>query len=220
MSAARRRVLSLSVCSMISDAGLDAADESVIDMLTTIMQSLICEIGRSGQAHAELNSRTEVLVNDVCQALMEMGLNSDSLPEFAEKMSKMHPIPAPGREPSNNQPKILQAGAKRPLHPYIPDYFPPFPDPHSYIRTPTHKQPATEYEAIREKSANQKRDVERALTRFMAKTCESNDNHSLFGNNPAMNKYFPLIAVKKSPTPYLDAIMPRDQIFETDDITE
>jgi len=35
----------------------------------------------------------------------------------------------------------------------------------------------TEYEAIREKSASQKRDTERALTRFVAKTSET---HSLF----------------------------------------
>lgn len=35
----------------------------------------------------------------------------------------------------------------------------------------------TEYEAIREKSASQKRDTERALTRFVAKT---SDTHSLF----------------------------------------
>lgn len=41
----------------------------------------------------------------------------------------------------------------------------------------THKQPVTEYEAIREKAATQKRDIERALTRFIAKTGET---HSLF----------------------------------------
>lgn len=44
-----------------------------------------------------------------------------------------------------------------------------------YIQT--HKQPVTEYEAIREKAANQKKDVEKALTRFLAKTSET---HSLF----------------------------------------
>jgi hypothetical protein len=46
------------------------------------------------------------------------------------------------------------------------------PDPHAYIRTPTYKQPETEYEAIREKSANQKRDIEKALTKFLAKTAK------------------------------------------------
>lgn len=50
----------------------------------------------------------------------------------------------------------------------------------------THKQPVTEYEAIREKAANQKRDVERALTRFLAKT---GDTHSLFNTDD--NQMFP-----------------------------
>lgn len=37
----------------------------------------------------------------------------------------------------------------------------------------THKQPITDYETIREKASCQKRDVERALTRFVAKTGET-----------------------------------------------
>lgn len=41
----------------------------------------------------------------------------------------------------------------------------------------------TEYEAIREKAANQKRDVEKALTKFLSKTSET---HSLFDNEDNM----------------------------------
>lgn len=37
----------------------------------------------------------------------------------------------------------------------------------------TQKAPVTEYQIIREKAASQKRDVERALTRFIAKTGET-----------------------------------------------
>ena len=43
-------------------------------------------------------------------------------------------------------------------------------DSHTYVRTPTHKQPVTDYVGVREKASSQKRDVERALTRFIAKT--------------------------------------------------
>lgn len=50
----------------------------------------------------------------------------------------------------------------------------------------THKQPVTEYEAIREKAASQKRDIERALTKFLAKTSET---HNLF--NTEDNQVFP-----------------------------
>lgn len=41
----------------------------------------------------------------------------------------------------------------------------------------THKKPVTEYEAIREKAASQKRDLERALNKFKTKT---NETESLF----------------------------------------
>ena len=57
-------------------------------------------------------------------------------------------------------------------------------------RTPTHRQPEQDYESVREKAATQKRDVERALTRFMAKTCGR--THSLF-NTDDTNLY-PLIS--------------------------
>jgi len=38
------------------------------------------------------------------------------------------------------------------------------------ISLQTHKQPVSEYQLIREKAASYKRDTERALTRFVAKT--------------------------------------------------
>lgn len=215
MAQARRRVLSLAVCACCHEAGFATAESEVIETLTVMLQSLLSEIGRSSQALCELSGRTETLAADVILALIEMGIDVKSLPAYGKRRNILR-IPAPGRESVHSTPKILQTGQKRPLHPYVPDYFPPFPDPHSYIRTPTHRQPITEFEAIREKTASQKRDVERALTRFIAKTCESNFNHSLFANNVNMNKFFPLISIKPSPLPFIDALLPKDQIFEDD----
>lgn len=63
-----------------------------------------------------------------------------------------------------------QVGDKRSHLPHIPSHLPPFPDTHTYHFTPTVKQPVTEYEAIREKAATQKSDVEKALCKFETKT--------------------------------------------------
>ena len=99
----------------------------------------------------------------------------------------------------------------------IPDNLPEFPDSHSYIRTPTHRQPVTDYEMVREKAASQKRDVERALTRFIAKTGKI---HNLFKTDD--NNLFPLISCEREVDgakipPYINAVLFKDQVFEEDE---
>lgn len=215
MAQARRRVLSLAVCACCHEAGFTTAEESVIDILTVMLQSLITEIGRSSQMLAEHSGRSQTVPGDVFLALVDLGINVQTILDYGKRRNLIR-IPTPGREQSQRQPTILQAGQPRPLHSYIPDYYPPFPDPHSYIRTTTHKQPISEYEAIRDKAASQKRDLERALTRFVAKTSEPNPEHSLFANNTMLNKYFPLISIQPTPLPFMSALLPKDQIFDDD----
>lgn len=216
MSQARRRVLSLAVCACCHEAGFTTAEESVIEILTVMLQSLITEASRASVMLAEHNGRCEVTPGDVFLALIDMGLNVDSILEYGKRRNPIR-IPAPGREQPQRRPTILQAGQTRPLHSYIPDYFPPFPDPHSYVRTPTHKQPISEYESIRDKAASQKRDLEKALTKFVAKTGEQNSEHSLFVKNTNLNKYFPLIPIQPTPLPFMNALLPKDQIFDDDE---
>lgn len=215
MAQARRRVLSLAVCACCHEAGFSTAEENVIEILTVMLQSLICEIGRESQMLAEHNGRCEATPDDVFLSLVDLGLNINSIVDFGKRRNLIR-IPTPGQEQPQKQPSILRAGRARPLHNYIPDHFPPFPDPHSYIRTPTHKQPISEYETIRDRAASQKRDLERALTRFVAKTSESTSEHSLFANNANLNKYFPLIPIQQCSSPYLSALLPKDQIFDDD----
>lgn len=220
MSQSRRKVLELAVCATCHEAGFSTADEASIDILTVMLQSLLGEIGRSSQLLAEHNNRCEVTPGDVFVALIEMGLNVESILKFANEHDVMFRIPMPAKEAPQKQPMILHTGQTRPLHQYIPDYFPPFPDAHSFVRTPTQRQPVSEYETIRDKAACQKRDLERALTRYMAKTYESGPEHSLFANNAHLNKYFPLIAIRPSALPFLDALLPKDQIFDEEDEDE
>lgn len=216
MAQARRKVLSLAVCASCHEVGFSTAEESVIEILTVMLQSLITEAGRSSQMLAEHNGRCEVTPSDVIISLIEMGLNVESVLDYAKNRNLMFRIPTPAREQPLKQPTILHTGQSRPLHSYIPDYFPAFPDAHSYVRTPTQRPPISEYEAIRDKAASQKRDLERALTRFVAKTCESTPEHSLFAHNTNLNKYFPLISIKPSPLPFMDALLPKDQIFDNE----
>lgn len=203
----RRKALFAAVCSICAETGFSSAERAAVESLVEMLQSCLVEIARSSRAFCELSGRTEVLSGDVFVALIEMGINVESLWGFVKRPSRIS-LPTPGLQARSSTPKILQAGDKKPLPPHIPEHMVPFPDPHAYIRTPTHKQPVTEYEAIREKLASQKRDVERALTRFVAKT---GPTQSLFADQSAP---FPLIACKPMAQPYLAALLPKDQVFE------
>lgn len=206
----RRKILNHAVCSMLVESGYDTCEKQPLETLTEMLQSFIVQVGESAKNYCELSGRTEPLIADVILALINMGVKLDNMETYG-KRSNRTVLPPLQQQTQSKQLNILQAGVKQNHPSYIPNYLPPFPDPHAYIRTPTHKQPVTEYEAIREKAATQKRDIERALTRFIAKTGET---HSLFLTED--NSMFPLIACKPQYPSYLSALLPQDQIFETD----
>uniref|UniRef100_T1IK22 Transcription initiation factor TFIID subunit 8 n=1 Tax=Strigamia maritima TaxID=126957 RepID=T1IK22_STRMM len=210
-SSARRRILFTAVSALVSEVGFEVSERAALETLTEMLQSCLFEIGRSSKALCELAGRTDVLVGDVSLALVDMGLNVEAIPAYAKRINRIS-LPPVGLAAQLLTPKILQAGQKKSHPPHIPEHLPAFPDPHAYIRTATYKQPVTEYEAIREKAANQKRDVERALTRFIAKTGETD---TLFADE---NNLFPLIESKSIPNVYLEALLPKDQIFDIEDL--
>lgn len=148
-------------------------------------------MGNSSRRYAEVAGRLEPLGADVMMGLIDMGLfkNASSLLAYAKRSNRaVLPSPIPSVQP--RQTSNLQAGTRLPHPSYMPNYMPPFPDPHAYIRTPvrkliqhqctlhllnmfhlqTHKQPVTEYEAIREKSAIHKHELEKSLIKFLVKT--------------------------------------------------
>ncbi|KYN22446.1 PREDICTED: transcription initiation factor TFIID subunit 8 [Trachymyrmex cornetzi] len=206
----RRKILSQVVSSILVECGYDTCEKQVLETLTEMLQSFIVEIGASGRNYCELSGRTEPLIADVILALINMGIKLDNIETYAKRQSRTV-LPTLQQQTQAKQLNILQAGVKQGHPSHIPNYLPYFPDPHAYIRTPTHKQPVTEYEAIREKVATQKRDIERALTRFIAKTGET---HSLFLTED--NSMFPLISCKPQFPSYISALLPQDQIFEPD----
>ncbi|XP_078053029.1 TBP-associated factor 8 [Augochlora pura] len=206
----RRKILNHVVCSILVESGYDTGEKQALETLTEMLQSFIVEVGESARNYCELSGRTEPLIADIILALINMGIKLDNLETYGKRLNRTV-LPPLQQQTQSKQLNILQAGVKQGHPSHIPGYLPLFPDPHAYIRTPTHKQPVTEYEAIREKAATQKRDIERALTRFIAKT---GDTHSLFLTED--NSMFPLISCKAQFPSYLAALLPQDQVFETD----
>lgn len=213
---ARRRTLQVVVSALLTECGFDSAEKAVVETLTEMMQSYITEVGRCAKANCEHTARSTPTLSDVVITLVEMGFNVDTLPVYAKRSQRMV-ITAPPITNAPVVPKSLTAGQKRTHPAHIPSHFPDFPDPHTYIRTPTFREPVSDYQVVREKAASQRRDVERALTRFMAKTGET---ESLFKDDISA---FPLIAAKSSPIPYLSALLPSElelQSLEETDSSE
>merc|ERR1719466_500555 len=212
-----RSCLRVAVSSLCTEMGFDCADSTALETVTEMTQSLLVELGRSARAFCELASRVEPVSADIVLSLVEMGIPVDGLKEYAMRSNRTT-LPPPSQSVTSKQTAILHTGNKKrhPMH--IPDHLPEMPDSHSYIRTPTHRQPVTDYESVREKAASQKRDVERALTRFIAKTGKI---HNLFKTDDT--NLFPLISCVKGEDefklpPYVDALIFKDQIFEEEEI--
>ncbi|CAB1330058.1 unnamed protein product [Coregonus sp. 'balchen'] len=184
---ARRRTLQVVVSSLLTECGFESAEKAAVESLTEMIQSYISEVGRCAKAYCEHTARITPTLSDTVVTLIEMAPVTNA------------PV----------IPKALIAGQKR-THPFhIPSHFPEFPDPHTYIKTPTFREPVSDYQVVREKAASQRRDVERALTRFMAKTGET---QSLFKDDITA---FPLIAARPSSIPYLSALLPSELELQT-----
>ncbi|XP_041084762.1 transcription initiation factor TFIID subunit 8-like [Polyodon spathula] len=210
---ARRRTLQVVVSSLLTEAGFESAEKAAVESLTEMIQSYVSEVGRCAKSYCEHTARTQPTLSDVVVTLVEMGFNVDTLPFYAKRSQRMV-ITAPPVTNPPIAPKALTAGQKRQHPSHIPSHLPEFPDPHTYIKTPTFREPISDYQIVREKAASQRRDVERALTRFMAKTGET---QSLFKDDITT---FPLIASQPSSIPYLNALLPSElelqQLEETD----
>ncbi|KAM6924502.1 transcription initiation factor TFIID subunit 8 [Xenentodon cancila] len=205
---ARRRTLQVVVSALLTECGFDSAEKAAVETLTEMMQSYITEIGRCAKSYCEHTARSIPTLSDTVVTLIEMGFSVDTLPVYAKRSQRMV-ITAPPVTNAPVTPKSLSAGQKRTHPPHIPSHFPEFPDPHTYIKTPTFREPVSEYQVVREKAATQRRDVERALTRFMAKTGET---QSLFKDDITT---FPLIAARPSAIPYLCALLPSELELQT-----
>ncbi|CAG9762626.1 unnamed protein product [Ceutorhynchus assimilis] len=207
-----RKMIAAAVSSVLKESGFDTVEKDALGSLTEMMQAFISEIGLVSRNYCELSGRVEPLIADVILGFTEMGINIGSLESYL-KSGKHMVLPTLQPQQPQKLLNMLSAGSKEPLPGYIPKHLPPFPDPHAYVRTPTHKQPIIDYESVREKAAMQKKDIEKALTKFLAKTSTT---HNLFDTEEG--NLFPLIAMKPPYPPYLSALLPQDQIFDPEDL--
>jgi histone H3/H4 len=73
MDTARRRALNASVAALCIEAGYLSSDRGAIELLTQILQSYICEIGRTSRAYSDSAHRSDPSVCDIELALIDLG---------------------------------------------------------------------------------------------------------------------------------------------------
>jgi hypothetical protein len=103
------------------------------------------------------------------------------------------------------QRRVLQVGTRRQRPPHISPHLPPFPDPHTYIRTPTFSPPVGEYKLVREKLGKQKRNSRKGLSKLLGKTRPS---HPIAGEADKYGVYTVVTCPSPSSPLYLQALMP------------
>lgn len=143
-----RQCLKMGVASLLLELGFDASSPTALETLTEILQSFLVELGRSSRSFTEVACRAEPLPADVLLALSEMGQSTAGIREYAFRVGR-RTMPAPGVAQPVKTTSILSTGDRKKHRPggIIPEHFLEFPDSHSYTRTPTHKQPVTDYES-------------------------------------------------------------------------
>lgn len=199
-----RQILKTTVAALCLNAGYESAQDTVLETLSEMLQSYISELARSTQSYCEHGGRTDANARDVICALSDMGFKSQDLLKYIHQSSRSLSQVAKGTEPVS--PPVLQVGHRKNFPTCISDMYnyPHLPDPHTYIRTTTGETPEDDYVILRERISTQRRDVERALTRFVARTGES---HALL---PDDKNAFPLIAAQPSAFPYYSALLPSE----------
>ncbi|XP_031550204.1 transcription initiation factor TFIID subunit 8-like [Actinia tenebrosa] len=198
----QRSILQMSVSAICREQGFSSASRLAIETLTEMLQSYLSELARSAKTHCELSTRVKPTLGDVRMALIDVGADLDSIPTYAKRRHRLN-LGNPLKSRVTPNPKALEAGQKQPRPSYIPSHLPAFPDPHSYVKTPTVRQTSEEYKAVRERYASQRKEIEQGLAKFLAKTADLKAAVCPgLENDPA----YLLIMDPPPPLPYLLAI--------------
>lgn len=201
---AYRKALVSAVGAICVENGCDSIRKSALETLTEILQSFLTEVARNTRQYCEVGGRSTPTMCDIQTALADNGFNMSSIPEYLLKRRVV--LAEPVKSTQTQNPNVLLVGEKRVFPSFVPENscYPKFPDPHTYIRTRTGQCPEENYGILRERGSLQRWDVERALTKFIAKT---GSNHPLL---PDDKSAFPLIAAVPPAITYLSALLPYD----------
>ncbi|KAF3640748.1 putative membrane magnesium transporter-like [Capsicum annuum] len=179
-----RAISRTAVAQICESVGFEIFNESALESLADIAIKYIRDLGKTASSSANLAGRTQCSVFDIIQGLEDMcastgfqrasevnrcGLNSGIVSEMveyvesAEEIPFAQPIP---HFPVAKHPKMIPSFSQigeTPAFKHVPPWLPAFPDPHTYVRTPTWNERASDPRADKIELARQRRKAERSL---------------------------------------------------------
>jgi len=186
------RELSKVVVAQLCKPIFQGIQQSSCEVLSDILQKYVEEIGKRSHSYAELSGRTDCNFHDVRQSLKDLGVYIEDLytfatvaeevpfalnvPEFPLKSESYKPeytssLSGTSTEVSknNNQPEKPTTIVSHP--PYVSDFLPPFPEPHTYMDTPIFPERVGNKNArqFRKKKTKEKRWIENSVANLNEK---------------------------------------------------
>ena len=208
-----RKLLNLSVVSICKDAGFEKATNGSLETLTELLQAHLAELTHSCRKFCEHSHRTTPDLTDCNMALAEVGSSAHALNIYCKRTSSKPPKQLNVAKPPSEH-KCLKSGLPKVNQPtYIPTHFIEYPEVHSFVRTPSLREPINQYEMIRERVAKQNILTEESLVKFLSHTRPSED--VLFEN--VDRNLYPTIRLDQDPYPYLQGLLPSQKEHQSSD---
>ncbi|KAI6171156.1 putative rnase h [Aphelenchoides bicaudatus] len=205
------------VCGVLAhQAGFDTSSISALTRLSDMASNQMNEICRMSKLFCDNAGRTIPIDKDIEMALNFMNVSDVGLvEEFNKCVEAPEKYPAlqirPSKQPNN--PKVMRVG--EPHRPsYVPNFLPPFPDPHTYMQTEIVSESDVSYARHRELCANHQRNIDNSLISFLATRYPTTSLFRSEPNQPNSKKQYKILAPYEDNRPYLAALLPPESLDE------
>ncbi|CAD5220540.1 unnamed protein product [Bursaphelenchus okinawaensis] len=163
------KIMRQAVAAIFLQNKIECATTSALDVLGNLAAMHMNEICRKTRLLLENSGRSKVTAHDVEMACRDLEIFIGDLCDYIQRFlfdSNYPYIPEP-RTIVKRAPEVAMHIGDAPARPsHIPSFLPPFPDPHTYIRTPINIEPDISYVRHRELCAKNKRDTDYTLITY------------------------------------------------------
>ncbi|CAD5227056.1 unnamed protein product [Bursaphelenchus xylophilus] len=163
------RIMRQAVAAILLQNKIEGATMSALDILGNLAAMHMNEICRRTRLLVENSGRSKVTAHDIEFACRDLEISIGDLCDYIQRflIDPNYPyLPEPRTVSRKPQEAPMHIGEPAPRPSHVLPFLPPFPDPHTYIRTPINIEPDVSYVRHRELCAKNKRDTDYTLITY------------------------------------------------------